>query len=237
MQSNLNKNLHVAIIMDGNGRWAKARGLPRNIGHQQGAVAVERVVAAAPDHGIGTLTLFAFATANWRRPAAEVQALLGLFQRYLNKATQRCVDNGVRLSVLGRRDRFPAALQAAIRRSESLTASGDRLHLRIAADYSARAEIAKAAITPPRPAQPSTADPVTTFADRLDGHPPAGDVDLLIRSGGERRLSDFLLWECANAELLFIDKYWPDFDAADLAEAVAEFHRRDRRFGAVREAV
>ena len=203
-------SLHVAIVMDGNGRWATRRGLPRTAGHRAGAEAVRRVVEAAPPLGIGALTLFAFSADNWRRPPGEVAALLRLFARYLRSETPRLVENGVRLEVVGRRDRLPPPLVAAIAAAEGATAGGSRLHLRLAVDYSARWAIRTGRLLP--------------------------DVDLLIRSGGERRLSDFLLWECAYAELVFTDTMWPDFAATDLATAVADFHGRERRFGAVPEA-
>jgi len=205
-------SLHVAIIMDGNGRWASRRGLPRTAGHHAGARAVRRVVEAAAAQGVGALTLYAFSSDNWRRPAAEVAALMRLFTRHLRSETARLVEAGVRLSVVGRRDRLPAALTAAIRAAEQSTAGGTALHLRLAVDYSARDAIRTAMLLP--------------FAGAL-----LPDVDLLIRTGGEQRLSDFLLWETAYAELVFIDTMWPDFGADDLATAIAAFHSRERRFG------
>ena len=192
--------------MDGNGRWAQARGLPRSAGHRAGAVAVRRTIEAAPSLGITALTLYAFSADNWQRPRAEVQALLRLLRRYLRDETGRCVEQGVRLEVIGRRDRLPPALCAAIADAERITSGGCTLELRLAIDYSAREAIAR-------------------------GETPLLDVDLLIRTGGELRLSDFLLRECAYAELYFTPCAWPDFDAAALAAAVAEFGRRQRRFG------
>ncbi len=329
--------LHVAIIMDGNGRWAERRGLPRLAGHREGAKAVRRVVEAAPAQGIETLTLFAFSADNWRRPPEEVAGLMRLLERYLGEERDRCIEEGVRLCVIGRRDRLAPGLVRAIEETEAATAAGERLFLRIAVDYSAREAIAAAALRlaataaasggslcsrggtagvfagGPSPAVANDAqtsqeetvavgtggngsqgagggngrrDPVRSlgdaslkleaprreseatpragrFADSLGLEsellgggeppnrlllehfsrflnlavhcdPPAPDVDLLIRTSGEQRLSDFLLWESAYAELVFTPRLWPDFDAADLAAAVAEFHRRDRRFGAVR---
>ena len=202
--------LSVAIIMDGNGRWATRRGLPRAAGHRAGAEAVRRTVEAAPDLGVGALTLFAFSADNWKRPPKEVATLMRLFARYLRTETPRCLANGVRLEVIGRRDRLPAPLVAAIAATEAATAAGTTLHLRLAVDYSAREAIRAGRLLP--------------------------DVDLLIRTGGERRLSDFLLWECAYAELVFIDKMWPDFGATDLAAAIAAYHSRERRFGGLPEA-
>jgi undecaprenyl diphosphate synthase len=200
-------SLHLAIIMDGNGRWATRRALPRAAGHHAGMRAVRRVVEAARSRSIGALTLYAFSSDNWRRPAAEVASLLRLFERYLRAEAARCVEQGVALTVIGRRDRLPEALRAAIIGAERATAAGTRLALRIAIDYSARAAIGAGALLP--------------------------DVDLLIRTGGERRLSDFLLWESAYAELVFSDVMWPDFSVADLSAALSEFHGRERRFGAL----
>jgi len=214
--------LHVAIIMDGNGRWATRRGLPRVAGHRSGANAVRRAVECAPDLGIGVLTLYAFSEDNWTRPTREVSALMKLLGRYLVQETDRCVANGVRLEAIGRRDRLPAPLVALLEESEQRTAKGKRLRLRLAIDYSSRQAILNAVRHAPRNV---TED---QFSDLV-----GPDVDLLIRTSGEQRLSDFLLWECAYAELVFTPRMWPDFSREDLAQAVAEFHRRDRRFGAV----
>jgi undecaprenyl diphosphate synthase len=207
--------------MDGNGRWALARGLPRIAGHAAGVEAVRRAVESAPAAGIATLTLFAFSSDNWRRPAEEVQALMHLLAAYLESETARCIENGVRVEVIGRRDRLDASLAAAIARAEAATAAGARLRLRVALDYSGRDAILAAA----RAARDLSFDAVASALG-----PP---VDLLIRTGGERRLSDFLLWESAYAELVFTRTMWPDFDAPDLAAAVREFRSRQRRFGAV----
>jgi len=214
-------SLHVGIIMDGNGRWAAARGLPRLAGHEAGAAAVNRVVEAAPGCGIAVLTLFAFSSDNWSRPKEEVAALMRLFACYLERESGRCVENGIRLEVIGRRDRLSRKLLAAIGKAERATAGGSALRLRIAVDYSARDSILAAARGLPQLSRES-------LETRLG--PP---VDLLIRTGGERRLSDFLLWECAYAELVFARRMWPDFDATDLASALQDFHCRERRFGAV----
>ncbi|HEV3198729.1 MAG TPA: di-trans,poly-cis-decaprenylcistransferase [Bryobacteraceae bacterium] len=216
--------LHVGIIMDGNGRWAIARGLPRAAGHRAGVETVGRVVEAAPQAGIGILTLFAFSSDNWRRPPAEVEALMRLLSIYMAKETPRCVEQGVRLEVIGRRDRLAPSLCTAISRVEAATARGSRLRLRIAVDYSARDAILAAA----RGVAELSLDALGSALG-----PP---VDLLIRTGGERRLSDFLLWECAYAELVFSRTMWPDFGAQDLFAAVREFRGRERRFGAVPEA-
>jgi len=213
--------LHVGIIMDGNGRWALARGLPRVSGHRAGVETVSRVVEAAPAAGVGILTLFAFSSDNWRRPTEEVGALMRLLADYLQKETARSVDQGIRIEIIGRRDRLDAALRAHIAQAEAATASGTRLRLRIAVDYSGRDAILAAARRVANLSRESLEDALG---------PP---VDLLIRTGGERRLSDFLLWECAYAEFIFSRRMWPDFGAQDLLGAVKEFRGRDRRFGAV----
>ena len=226
-------SIHVAIIMDGNGRWALRRGLPRSAGHHAGVDAIRRVVEAAPEVGIGTLSLLAFSSDNWARPAEEVQILMALFARFLRDEAGPLRAHDVRLSVIGRRDRLPPELVSAIAAAEALTARGTRLHLRVAVDYSSRNAILEAARLG------ELDDPTReAFAIRLgDTHGvPAPDVDLLIRTGGEQRLSDFLLWESAYAELFFTARMWPDFREDDLAAAVAEFRGRDRRFGALSES-
>jgi undecaprenyl diphosphate synthase len=205
----LQSYLHVAIIMDGNGRWAGARCLPRALGHRAGVQAARSIIEAAPSFGIGTLTLYAFSADNWRRPAAEVNALMLLFCEFLTAETTRCRQQGVRLSIIGRRDRLQPALVRQIELAEADTIGGANLHLRVALDYSGREAIANGSVGP--------------------------DVDLLIRSGGEHRLSDFLLWESAYAELYFTPCLWPDFRPSDLAAAVREFSQRDRRYGGLGE--
>jgi undecaprenyl diphosphate synthase len=239
LHSSAATGLHVAIIMDGNGRWATARAMPRAFGHRQGAESVRRVVEAAPSLGVGTLTLYAFSSDNWRRPPREVAMLMRLFRAHLRTETPRLVENGVRLSIIGRRDRLPLVLRDAIEAAERETAHGTRLHLRLAIDYSARDAIGRAALR--LRDQDIDANEITReqFSALLGAAYAPGasapDVDLLIRSGGERRLSDFLLWECAYAELHFTDVMWPDFSAADLAAAVGDFQSRERRFGALPE--
>ncbi len=222
-------SLHVALILDGNGRWAARRGLPRRAGHRAGADRVQDIVAAAPGLGITTLTLYAFSSDNWQRPADEVRALLALCAECLEAAGRRCRAEGVRLRVIGRRDRLPLALRSAIALAERRTRDGRQLDLRIALDYSGRDEILRAA------REAGAAGDRARFAVALGGAgAPAPDVDLLVRTGGERRLSDFLLWEAAYAELWFTATCWPEFTPAHLARAVRAFHRRDRRFGRVR---
>ena len=224
--------LHVGIIMDGNGRWATRRGRPRSVGHRAGALAVRRVVEAAPQLGIGVLTIYAFSADNWRRPSREVGGLMRLFREYLRAETDRCVENGVRLEVIGRRDRLDSPLCRRILATERATAAGSRLHLRVALDYSSRDAILRAAQCL-RGDVPPTRDAFGRLLAIVDHGTPVPPLDLLIRTGGERRLSDFMLWEAAYAELYFSDVMWPEWDADDLREAVAEFHRRQRRFGAL----
>ncbi len=263
--------LHVAIIMDGSGRWAERRGWPRNAGHRAGERAVRRVVEAARGAGIRVLTLFAFSGANWRRPAAESARLMEIFRGFFTSQVAAYRSQNVRVSVVGRRDRLPAALVASIEEVERETAASTGLHLRLAIDYSARdAMIAAAARlarlqhpagshhpagssggtgTPACAAHPAGsrfpgASPernaeafAQALAETMHEHAPAPDVDLLIRTGGEQRLSDCLLWEGAFAEIVFSDCLWPDFGEAEFLAAIEEFHQRERRFGGVAEAI
>ncbi len=239
MQSSLQQyetSFHVAVIMDGNGRWATRQGRPRVEGHHEGSKAVRRTVEAAPGFGITVLTLYAFSSDNWHRPGKEVGHLMKLFYDYLYAERESCIANGVRLSVIGRRDRLSFALRTAVEAAETATIRGQRLHLRIAIDYSSRDNILRAAC------RLNQREDVTreTFSHLLAEENYSGidvpDVDLLIRTGGEKRLSDFMLWESAYAEFFFTERMWPDFDAGDLKEAVDEFHQRSRRFGAISTA-
>lgn len=224
--------LHVGIIMDGNGRWGLHRGLPRSLGHREGVLAVRRVVEAAPDLGIGVLTLYAFSTDNWHRPPAEVAVLMRLFREYLRSETERCVANAVKLEVIGRRDRIDDRLRRRIMASQRATAGGTRLHLRVAVDYSSRDAILRAAQCVREGPVPSR-ESFGRLLAIVDHGTPVPELDLLIRTGGERRLSDFLLWEAAYAELIFLDRMWPDFDVSDLMAAVGEFRQRERRYGSL----
>ena len=226
-------SFHAAIIMDGNGRWATRRGMPRQAGHAAGVEALGRIVEAAPALGIDTLTVYAFSADNWQRPKAEVSALMGLLRRYVESEVRRLAESGTRLTVIGRRDRLPTDIAAAIARAEATTAGGTKLALRVAVDYSARDAILTAAAAAAGSGDFSRAG----FARHLAGEAPHRDVDLLIRTGGEKRLSDFLLWECAYAELYFTDRLWPDFRAEDLAAAVSAFQGRERRFGGLGQSV
>ena len=225
--------LHVGIIMDGNGRWATGQGLSRGAGHRAGAGAVRRIVEAAPSAGIGTLTLFAFSSDNWRRPALEVAWLMRLFREYLRAETARCVVNGVRLEIIGRRDRLGPSLLRAVEAAEIATSGGTQLRLRVAIDYSGRDAILRAA----QCLRPGTAsrESFGRLVSIVDHSSPVPELDLLIRTGGERRLSDFLLWEAAYAELWFTPVFWPDFDREHLFEAIRDFQKRTRRFGALEE--
>jgi undecaprenyl diphosphate synthase len=224
--------LHVAVIMDGNGRWATGRGLPRIAGHRAGTEVVRRIVEAAPNLGIATLTLYAFSSDNWQRPTHEVNALMKLFRAYLLSEAERCVTNGVRLNIIGRRDRFQLAIRELIETVEASTAKGDLLHLRVAVDYSARDAILRAA-GQINGAKELSREKFSRLLAAVDHSSYAPDVDILIRTGGEQRLSDFLLWECAYAELFFIKKMWPEFGPTDLEAVIKDFHCRERRFGRV----
>lgn len=220
-QSTSSVPVHVAVIMDGNGRWAARRGHPRWWGHVAGARTVRAVVEHCARRGVGQLTLYAFSADNWQRPPHEVETLLRLFARHFDREAEVLARHGIRLGVIGRRDRFPLALRRAIHDAERRTAAGRRMQLRVALDYSSRAAI--------QGALPASAA-VRGVARGTTILPP---VDLLLRTGGERRLSDFLLWECAYAELLFLDVLWPDVTAATLDAAFDDFARRERRFGAL----
>jgi len=235
MRSREEDGLHVAIIMDGNGRWATRRGLPRVAGHRAGVAAARRVVEHAPDVGIRWLTLYAFSSDNWRRPADEVNGIFWLLRAFMRLETQRLREHGARLEVIGRRDRLPRLLLREIVRAECATAEGRRLQLRVAIDYSSRDAITRAAVVVSNsmPAEKErSADAMgRMLAQALIAE--SGEVDLLIRTGGEKRLSDFLLWESAYAELVFTDRMWPDFDNVDLDAALREFRGRERRFGGV----
>ena len=227
------QRLHVAVVMDGNGRWATARGLPRRRGHEAGARTVRTIVEAAPTLGIDMLTLYAFSADNWKRPRREVAGLLALFRRYLDTECARLRDAGIRLSIIGRRDRLPRALCAAIERAEGATREGHAMHLRVAIDYSGRDAIIAAAARASAAAGEMTRERFAGLVAMAQHGGEARDVDLLVRTGGERRLSDFMLWEAAYAELWFTPRAWPDFSPAMLEAAVEEFRGRERRFGAL----
>jgi undecaprenyl diphosphate synthase len=227
--------MHIAIIMDGNGRWATQRGLPRTAGHAEGAKAVRTTVEAAARAGVDTLTLYAFSAANWTRPQVEIAALMKLFGQYLFSETRRCVEQSIRVNVIGRRDRLSENLLRSIEQSERLSASCTGMHLRVAVDYSSQYSILKAA----QRAAGLASDDVDVASREFErllhevdhSSQVAGPVDLLIRTGNEQRLSDFLLWECAYAELYFSDCLWPEFNEAQFHSALEDYARRQRRFG------
>jgi undecaprenyl diphosphate synthase len=227
--------MHIAIIMDGNGRWAARRHLPRTAGHRAGARIVDEIVTTAARQRVDILTLYAFSSANWSRPPAEVSALFTLLRRYLLTQTQKCLEQSIRMNVIGRRDRLSADLRQLIESSERATAHCPGMRLRIAIDYSAQHSLLEACRR--LRTQPETNFDRSRFIEQLaavdHATTPAPDVDLLIRTGGEKRLSDFLLWECAYAELHFVDCLWPDFNAQALEQALAEYASRERRFGGI----
>ncbi len=231
MNQAANDGLHVGLIMDGNGRWALNRGLPRSDGHVRGADAVRRAVEAAPGLGITTLTLYAFSADNWRRPAAEVSTLMRLLESFLVQERAGCCRHGVRLGLIGRRDRLSPELVRVIEDTERVTGDGSRLYLRLAVDYSARSAILAAASALAREEHCDESGFLRRVNHACHSDPETPPVDLVIRTSGEQRLSDFLLFESAYAELLFIETLWPDFNGDDLRQAVEEFRCRDRRFG------
>ncbi len=226
---------HIAVIMDGNGRWAAARGLPRAAGHRAGAQAVRRTIEAAMEAGVGWLTLYAFSSENWRRPADEVLELTGLLRHYIRQELSELSRQGVRVRILGDRARFEPETRAELDRAERATLGNTRMNLNMALSYGARDEIAAAARAAAQAVADGTLDPAALTAERFErflstaGMP---DPDLMIRTSGERRLSNFLLWQSAYAELVFLDVLWPDFGPAEFNDALAEFARRERRFGA-----
>ncbi|HWF39600.1 MAG TPA: polyprenyl diphosphate synthase [Candidatus Acidoferrales bacterium] len=231
-----NSKLHVAILLDGNGRWAASRGLPRSEGHRAGVEAVRRVVRAAPPLAIGTLTLYAFSSNNWERPNGEVSSLLNILEDFFRKEAAACANDGIRVRIIGRRDRIPRSLVDAIHFIERATDHGRLLNLRIAIDYSSRDAILRAACWMLSSLEVSEREFARRLGQVTHADTPAPDVDLLIRTGGDHRLSDFMLWESAYAELLFTPRMWPEFDATDLTAAVEDFRGRERRFGRLPEA-
>jgi undecaprenyl diphosphate synthase len=228
--------LHVAIIMDGNGRWARARGLPRTIGHYHGAEAVRAVVKTAVQAGVTHLTLFGFSSENWKRPREEVQYLMGMLRRYLSRDVQELHEAGIRLSVIGEREALSADIAALIGEAEERTRDNSRLRLTIALNYGGRGDIVAAARRLASRAAAGALHPEDIDEAAFGAHLSTAslpDPDLMIRTSGEQRISNFLLWQLAYSEMTFVEKYWPDFTGEDLAAALAEFLRRDRRFGAI----
>ncbi len=236
MSTTVTTPAHVAIVMDGNGRWARARGLPRAAGHRQGAEALRRTIVGAGELGIRYLTVFGFSSENWNRPSGEVQDLMGLMRHYLRSEIADLHAKGARIRVIGDRSRFEADIVALIANAEDLTRGNDKLNLTLAISYGGRDEIVAAARALAGDAAAGRIDPRTIDAAALTGRLFTADLpdpDVVIRTSGEKRLSNFLLWQSAYAELVFVDKYWPDFGKSDLEDAVHEFNRRERRYGAV----
>lgn len=236
MSTTVTTPAHVAIVMDGNGRWARARGLPRAAGHRQGAEALRRTITGAGELGIRYLTVFGFSSENWNRPMGEVQDLMGLMRHYLRSEIADLHAKGARIRVIGDRGRFDSDIVALIANAEDLTRGNDKLNLTLAISYGGRDEIVMAARALAIDAAAGKIDPTKIDAAQLTGRLFTADLpdpDVVIRTSGEKRLSNFLLWQSAYAELVFVDKYWPDFGKSDLEDAVHEFNRRERRYGAV----
>jgi len=226
--------LHVAIIMDGNGRWAKRRGLPRAFGHREGVAALRRTVEAAPDLGIARLTVFGFSTENWRRPPPEVSELMSLMKAYFHSDIARLERNGVKVRILGRREGLEPEILGVVEEAERRTANNERFVLQVAFNYGGRADIvdaARAFAQRVADGKASPADLDEALFEQALSTAPASAPDLIIRTSGERRISNFLLWECAYSELVFQDLLWPDYGPDALKAAVADFHARERRFG------
>jgi len=235
----MNCPLHVAIIMDGNGRWAEQRGMPRWKGHEIGARAVKRATEEACRQEVSILTLFSFSTENWRRPAQEINVLFSLFRRYLRNERDALVENGIRLSAIGRRDRLPPGVLTELGATEDATRAGTRLHLRLALDYGSRHEIVEATRFLARQVARGELNPEQLEEEHIAqalGSESVPDPDLIIRTAGELRLSNFLLWQAAYSELHFTPKLWPDFEESDLERAVSDFRCRTRKFGALTRA-
>ncbi len=230
------RGLHVAIIMDGNGRWAKSRGLPRTLGHRAGVAALRRTVESAPDLGIGRLTVFGFSTENWSRPKREVSELMGLLKAYFQSDIDRLEREGVGVRIVGRRSGLDPDILDIVEQAETRTARNHRFILQVAFNYGGRADIVDAArrlMEAQARGEITAADLNETVFEAALSTAPAPAPDLIIRTSGEQRLSNFLLWECAYAELVFQDVYWPDYGAEPLRAALAEFETRQRRYGGV----
>jgi undecaprenyl diphosphate synthase len=225
---------HVAIIMDGNGRWASARGLPRGEGHRRGVEALRKTVRAAGEMGIRFLTIFSFSAENWSRPPSEIRDLMGLLRRFIRNDMAELHQNGVKVRVIGERDDLDPDIRRLLEEAEELTKDNIGLTLVVAFNYGARQEIARAAARIAVMIKDRSLDPSAITADLIGQNldaPDLPDPDLIIRTSGEQRLSNFLLWQAAYSELVFVPTYWPDFDRAALEGAIAEYHRRERRFG------
>lgn len=226
--------LHAAIIMDGNGRWAKRRGLPRTLGHREGVKALQRTVEGAPDLGVSTLTVFGFSTENWRRPIAEISELMKLLKLYFESDLERLARENVRVKIIGRKTGLKPDILDIIERAERRTEANDRFLLQVAFNYGGQADITDAARKFAEAVARGEAKPSdlteAMFASYLSTA-GTGDPDLIVRTSGERRISNFMLWECAYSELVFQDVLWPDYGPEHLKAAIAEYRARDRRFG------
>ena len=225
---------HVAIIMDGNGRWAAARGLPRSEGHRRGVEALRKTVRSAGELGISILTIFSFSSENWSRPPSEIRDLMGLLRRFIRNDLAELHQSGVKVRVIGERGDLEPEIRRLLEEAEELTRDNDRLTLVVAFNYGARQEIARAASRLAAEVAAGRLDPAAVTAELIGQHldaPDLPDPDLIIRTSGEQRLSNFLLWQAAYSELVFVPLYWPDFDRAALEQAIAEYRRRERRFG------
>jgi undecaprenyl diphosphate synthase len=225
---------HVAIIMDGNGRWAAARGLPRGEGHRRGVEALRRTIRAAGEIGIGFITIFSFSAENWTRPASEIGELMGLLRRFIRNDLAELHKSNVRVRIVGERRGLESDILRLLQEAEDLTKNNDGLTLVVAFNYGARQEIARAARAIAEQAVKGELAPADITVDTVAGFLDAPDVpdpDLIIRTSGEQRLSNFLLWQSAYSELVFVPTYWPDFDRAALEAAIVEFRQRERRFG------
>jgi len=225
---------HVAIIMDGNGRWAAVRGLPRGEGHRRGLEALRKTVRAAGELGISFLTIFSFSAENWTRPASEIRDLMGLLRRFIRNDLAELHKNRIKVRVIGERGDLDPEILRLLQEAEELTKNNDRLTLVVAFNYGARQEVARAAARIAAEVKAGHIEPSAVTAELIGQHldaPDLPDPDLIIRTSGEQRLSNFLLWQAAYSELVFVPTYWPDFDRAALEGAIAEYHRRERRFG------
>jgi undecaprenyl diphosphate synthase len=230
---------HVAIIMDGNGRWAAQRGLPRTAGHRQGIEALRRAVKAAREHNVKHLTIYSFSTENWTRPPTEINFLLELMSRFIRQDVAELHAAGVRIRIIGDRDNLDKTIIKMIEDAEKLTRSNTAFNLLVAFNYGARQEIVRAARAIATDAKAGTLDINTITADTISAALDTADIpdpELLIRTGGEMRISNFLLWQCAYSEFVFLPEFWPDFNADMFARAIEEFRRRERRFGGLKES-
>jgi len=231
---------HVAVIMDGNGRWAKARGLPRTMGHKRGAESARKIVGFALNAGVEYLTLFGFSSENWNRPKPEINELMKLLRHYLRSETAELHSKNAKLTVIGDRTAFDSDIVELIENAETITKDNDQIHVIIALNYGGRQDIAQAALkiaqTAAKTGQAPDADDIQNQINKTLLTADIPDPDLLIRTSGEQRISNFLLWQCAYTEMIFTDCFWPDFNEKDFNKALDDYASRDRRFGAVKHS-